>query len=104
VTHDRQTKKDVFFFYKANWTTGPLVYITSRRWSPRPAGTADIKVYANSDSVDLALNGTSLGSKASSNHVFLWSGVTLIVGTNTATATGTSAGAMVSDTVSWTGM
>ena len=28
VTYDRQTRKDAFFWYKANWTTTPFVYIT----------------------------------------------------------------------------
>ena len=35
VTYDRKTKKDAFFWYKANWATTPFVYITSRRWTPR---------------------------------------------------------------------
>ena len=32
-------EKDAFFWYKANWTTAPFVYITSRRFNPRT--TAD---------------------------------------------------------------
>ena len=30
VTGDRKTRKDAFYFYKANWNPEPMVYITSR--------------------------------------------------------------------------
>ena len=33
VTRDRKTKKDAFYFYKANWSDEPVLYITSRRFS-----------------------------------------------------------------------
>jgi beta-galactosidase len=105
VTHDHQTRKDAFYFYKANWTTDPFVYITSRRWQPRPAGAATIKVHANTDSVELKLNGTSLGSKTNADHVFVWPGVMLVQGTNKVDAIGTKGGVSTyTDTVTWTGM
>lgn len=31
VTYDRKTKKDTYYFYQANWTSQPMVYIASRR-------------------------------------------------------------------------
>src|SRR6185312_11279079 len=37
VTYDHQTRKDSFYWYKANWTTSPMVYITSRHWTERTA-------------------------------------------------------------------
>ena len=64
VTADRKIRKDAFFFYKANWTTAPFVYITSRRYVMRPPGTTTLKVYSNCDSVELFLNGKTLGKKA----------------------------------------
>jgi beta-galactosidase len=33
VTFGRDVKKDVFHFYKANWTATPVTYITGRRYS-----------------------------------------------------------------------
>ena len=103
VTHDHHTKKDVFFFYKANWSADPFVYITSRRFEPRTVATTDIKVYANTDSVALTLNGAALGLKTSADHVFVWPAVTLANGTNTVNAVGTKAGASTyADTVTWT--
>jgi beta-galactosidase len=103
VTHDRQTKKDAFYFYKASWTADPFVYITSRRFEPRTMATTDIKVYANTDSVELKLNGASLGSKTSADHIFVWPAVTLTKGSNTADAIGTNAGVSTyADSVVWT--
>ena len=47
VTHDRRFRKDAFFFYKANWTTEPMVHLTSQRTTPRTQATTDIKVFSN---------------------------------------------------------
>jgi beta-galactosidase len=35
VTFDRQTKKDAFYFYKANWSAEPVLYIAGRRYADR---------------------------------------------------------------------
>jgi beta-galactosidase len=98
VTYDRVTRKDAFYWYKANWTTTPFVYITSRRWTARTAATTTVKVYATTDSVTLTLNGASLGTKTSTNHIFSWPNVTLAHGANTIVATGGTN----TDTVIWT--
>lgn len=47
VTYNRKIKKDAFFFYKANWSNEPLIYITSRRDSTRKTTITDVKVYPN---------------------------------------------------------
>src|SRR6266545_4541136 len=101
VTYDRATRKDAFYWYKANWTTTPFVYITSRRWTDRTVATTTIKVYATADSVQLALNGTPIGGpKTSTNHIYTWA-VTLSPGANTIAVTGTRGGTTLNDTVSW---
>ncbi len=84
VTHDRQLKKDVYFFYRANWTAKPMVYIASRRMTPRKQATTDVKVYSNCPEVELKVNGRSLG-KAGPNdvRVFRWENVPLQPGRNT---------------------
>jgi beta-galactosidase len=103
VTYDRLTRKDAFFWYKANWTATPFVYITSRRWTARTVATTTIKVYGNVDSVALTLNGVQLGApKTSTNHVYSWPNVTLAKGANTVEATGVRAGVTYTDTVTWT--
>jgi beta-galactosidase len=62
----------------------------------------DIKVYSNMPSVELELNGVSLGSKTGSNGVFAWPDVPLAIGANTIQATGTSGPNSYSDSVRWT--
>jgi beta-galactosidase len=80
VTADRQIRKDVFYFYKANWTTEPFVHICEQRFDPRPAGAVQIKVYSNCPTVELFLNGKSQGKRSSADHVFVWNQVPLTVG------------------------
>ncbi|MEI8341359.1 MAG: glycoside hydrolase family 2 TIM barrel-domain containing protein [Verrucomicrobiota bacterium] len=77
VTQDRKTKKDSFFWYKANWSKEPFVHINSRRFTPRPSGPATVRVYSNLDKVDLVLNGKSLGEKTGTDHIFEWENVVL---------------------------
>jgi beta-galactosidase len=102
VTYDRKTRKDAFYWYKANWTTAPFVYITSRRFTPRTTATANVKVYSNTEAVALAVNGADLGAVTSSDHVFVWRDVALLTGDNTLVATAGNAGTEVIDTVIWT--
>jgi beta-galactosidase len=97
VTADRLTRKDAFYFYQAQWTTKPVVYITSRRFNPHPTGPTRVKVYSNCDHVELFLNGRSLGRQTAPDHVFVWPNVDLPAGNNKLEA---RAGA-VSDTITW---
>jgi beta-galactosidase len=99
VTYDGKTKKDAFYFYKANWSTEPSVYITERRFTPRPVADAPVKIYSNCDSAELSLNGKSLGTKTGSDiHVFIWDKVQLQPGENKLEATGTRDGRPYTDT------
>ncbi len=103
ITYDRKTKKDPFYFYKANWTKSPVNYITSRTWTARTAAVTDVKAYSNMDSVTLSVNGTVIGTQVpSSIRVARWAGVTLQPGANTVTITGTKNGQTYTDTVTWT--
>src|SRR5690606_37574998 len=47
VTYVRLVKKDAFYWYKANGTSEPLAYVTSRRFTPRTTESVDVKVYSN---------------------------------------------------------
>jgi beta-galactosidase len=99
VTYDRKVKKDVFYFYKANWTSEPFVYVTERRWSPREVGNAPVKVYSNCDSVDLKVNGKSLGAQQNVDHTFVWDGVQLNPGSNTLEAVSNQNGRWIVDKI-----
>ncbi len=102
VTYDHKTCKDAYFWYKANWTTAPFVYITDRRFVTRTLPTTDIKVYANTSSVTLTVNGVSLGARTSTNHIFLWPAVALQVGNNVVSVVSTQGGNTYTDSVTWT--
>jgi beta-galactosidase len=100
VTYDRQVRKDAFYYYKANWTTEPMVYITGHTFVHRLTNAVTAKVYANCDSVDLWLNGMPQGRISSTNCIFTWP-VTLAGGTNMVRATGIKSGVRVSDSLVW---
>ncbi|MBV9772464.1 MAG: glycoside hydrolase family 2 protein, partial [Gemmatimonadetes bacterium] len=68
LTWDRRPK-DVYYLYQANWTTAPMVRVASHEWTHRagvgPAqATQPVDVYSNLASVELFVNGRSLGAKA----------------------------------------
>jgi beta-galactosidase len=102
VTQDRATKKDVYYFYQANWTDSPMVYIASRRMTPRILPTTEIKIYSNCPAVELKVNGKSLDPvQPDKIHVFRWENVTLQIGDNQIEATGTINGKTVQDQCVW---
>lgn len=70
VTIDRKYKKDSFYIYKAYLSDEPFVHICSKRCVDRCEMETVIKIYSNLDEVELFVNGTSIGKKTSSNHVF----------------------------------
>jgi beta-galactosidase len=58
--------KDIFYFYQSRWNySGPtMVHIAPMDWTSWTAGqSVPIYVYSNADSVELFLNGASLGSQ-----------------------------------------
>ncbi len=102
VTADRQTKKDAFYYYKANWSEEPVVYITSRRFTERTNAVTDVKIYSNASKVELLLNGISQGKRADgTNCVFIWKGVTLKPGKNQVEARAERNGKSLSDSCVW---
>ncbi len=97
VTYDRKVRKDAYYWYRANWTTAPMAYITSRRAVVRDTAAVTVKVYANVPSVSLTLNGRNLGSAPVVDHVATWP-VTLAPGVNRLAVEGGGA----RDAVTWT--
>ena len=95
VTYDRKVKKDAFYWYRSHWNPSPMVYITERRFSPRPPGRAEIRVYSNCDSVMLVVNGVPAGTRACAGNVAAWQDVELRVGNNRLEAS--TAGSRVRD-------
>jgi beta-galactosidase len=101
VTYDRQTRKDAFYWYKANWSSDPVLYITSRRYVNRPINTVEVKVYSNLDAVQLSVNGEVIGTQSGMDHIFRWTDVPLAPGANTIEITATQNGTSYSDAVTW---
>jgi beta-galactosidase len=100
VTYDRGVRKDAFYYYKANWTTNPMVYITAHTFTNRLTNVITAKVYANCDSVELFLNGASQGITTSSNCIYTWP-LVLRSGTNNVQAIGTKGNTNVTDSLIW---
>jgi beta-galactosidase len=102
VTYDRQTKKDAFYFYKANWSDEPFVYITSRRHLERTNAVTDVKVYSNARGVEVFLNSVSRGTQTSNgNGVYLWKDLELAPGENRVEARARKDGQSLSDECVW---
>lgn len=70
VTFDRKYKKDSFYLYKAYLSRDPFVHICSKRYENRVEDETEIKVYSNQPAVELFVNGQSVGSRRSDDHVF----------------------------------
>ena len=101
VSFDRQTKKDAFYWYKANWSSSPVLYITSRSYVNRTSNVVDIKIYSNLGPVQLSVNGVVVGTQTSTNNIFQWTGVRLAGGANAIEVTAAQNGTLYTDDVTW---
>jgi len=102
VTYDRKTKKDAFYFYKANWSEERVLYITDRRFTVRTNAVTDVKAYSNARAVELLLNGKSQGYRRNgTNCVFIWKNVRLNPGENQVVARAKRGGQKLNDSCTW---
>ncbi len=101
VTRDRHTRKDAFYWYQANWTDEPMAYITSRRFTPRTAATTAVKIYSNCQTVELLVNGRSLGAHPVEDCIARWPAVTLAPGENRIEAIARRGVTAVRDQCAW---
>ena len=57
--------KDAYHLYRSQWSAGPMVHIVPMNWTDHQAGEGvAVWVYANVATVQLLLNGRSLGTKS----------------------------------------
>ena len=70
ITFDRKYKKDSFYAYKAWLSDEPFVHICSKRYVDRVEDVTKITVYSNQKTVELFVNGESIGVKEAKDHFF----------------------------------
>jgi len=66
--------KDAFYLYQAFWTTAPMVHLLPHwNWIGREGRPIRVVAYSNCESVQLLLNGKSLGEQSvSEDHAMEW--------------------------------
>jgi hypothetical protein len=80
-----------------------MVYITSRRFTPRKSAATEVKIYSNTAEVELKINGKSLGVvKPDDIRVCKWPNVQLTPGVNKIETIGRTGTKEVRDTCDWT--
>ncbi len=72
LTADRKIKKDAFYFYKANWSDAPTLYITDRRFVDRTNSITYVKIYSNARKAELFVNGISQGRVKNNGYAVLF--------------------------------
>ena len=83
VTRDRAVKKDVFYFYKANWSKEPVLHVCSQRAGETSGESCTVVGFSNRGPVTLSVNGRQVGTKdPDSVMVVMWSDVPLVEGEN----------------------
>lgn len=84
VTFDRRTRKDAFYFYKANWNKDePLLYLAEHRTTHRTRPVQTFMAFTNQPEAELFVNGVSCGrAEADSLATVRWTGVRLRPGEN----------------------
>ena len=80
LCYDHATRKDAYYFFKAVWNKiDSFVWLTSKDFTERNRANQTIKAYSNCDSVELFLNGESMGfGSKTQDGVFVWENVELV--------------------------
>ena len=102
VSIDRQTKKDPFYYFQANWTTTPVLHLNSKTWTTRKDQATDIKVYSNLGAPTLTINGKAVAMQSLGYDVYVAPGYLLSGGANTVVVTAAGNGKTYTDSANWT--
>lgn len=103
ITFDRKTKKDSYFWYKANWSKDPVLYLTQRRNTDREKKETSVTVYSNIGTPKVYLNGTELKGirKGYTDVHYVFDKVTLNQGKNSLKAVVVYSGKEYTDELEW---
>jgi beta-galactosidase len=85
VTFDRKTKKDAFYFYKANWSKEYFIHITGTRYVDRAYPVMDVKTYTTEKRAQLRVGNKDYPEIDCPNHVCVWPIIALSPGPNVMT-------------------
>lgn len=103
VTADRKTRKDAFYFYKANWTKEPMAYICSSRMGNRKKADTGVRVYSNCDKVELLINGKKTATGIPDDiNICSFKDIKLKEGANKISVYGYKGRKKVTDSCTWT--
>lgn len=69
--------KDIYYMYQSQWTTNPMIHVFPRNLDSISEGsTTKLYAYSNCESIELFINGTSLGKKTKSDigekYQYIW--------------------------------
>ena len=103
VTFDRKTKKDPYYWYKANWSKEPVLYITQRRATERENDVTPVTVYCNTGTPQLFVNGTEVKTLKQGNTAvhYIFEDVKLNNGENVIQAKAINQGKVLEDVIRW---
>lgn len=103
VTFDRKTRKDPFYWYKANWSKEPVLYITQRRATERENDVTPVTVYCNTGTPQLFVNGTEVKTVRKGNTAvhYIFENVKLNNGENLIEAKAVGQGKELQDAIRW---
>lgn len=103
MTFDRKIKKDSYFWYKANWSKEPVLYLTQRRNAVREKKETSITVYSNIGTPKVYLNGKELTGvrKGYTDVHYIFDKVVLDDGKNVLKASLLHQGKEYTDEIEW---
>lgn len=103
ITFDRKIRKDAFYWYKANWSKEPVLYLTQRRNTERERRETSVTVYSNLGIPRVFLNGRELDGvrKGYTDVHYIFDQVTLAEGRNVLRAVIVSDGKEYTDEIVW---
>ena len=103
MTFDRRIKKDSYFWYKANWSKEPVLYLTQRRNAVREKKETSITVYSNIGTPKVYLNGKELTGvrKGYTDVHYIFDKVVLDDGKNVLKASLLHQGKEYTDEIEW---
>jgi beta-galactosidase len=103
VTFDRKIRKDAYYWYKANWSKEPVLYLTQRRATERENAVTPVTVYSNIGVPQLYVNHTKIEgyAKGTTDVHYIFHDVRLKAGENVIEVKAEHNGKTIEDKIIW---